>query len=83
MAELAPGIFVTDWLAEPGTAFVLNGTAFGLPDCGADGKGIVLHQADWDRLPPAEREALLDDITRRSAEDGLKRLERWLGGNPA
>ena len=68
MAELAPGLYVASYL-EPGTAFVLNI---------GHGKALALATADWERLDPAEREKLLDTLTREDAERGLALLEGML-----
>lgn len=76
MAELAPGVFVTP-LLEPGTAYVLNFAE--TRDFGERGHGLAIPEADWDRIDPAERERILDTVTRESAAAGLERLQRWVG----
>lgn len=46
----------------------------------AGGRGLVLSTPDWERLSPADRERLMDELTRRSAEAGLAMLGQMLAG---
>lgn len=81
MAELAPNLFVTT-LSPAGVVYLMDMDA--LAPCWVDtdkqpqGKGLIVNQADWDNLPPAQREMLLDTVTRESAARGLVLLQRWL-----
>lgn len=74
MSEMAPGVYVTD-LVSPGRAFMLNLEVL-LP--GGPLRGVAVNPADWARIPPAERERILDDVTRADAERGLARIEAML-----
>jgi hypothetical protein len=74
VAELAPGIFVSN-LVPTGSAFVMALAAV-LPD--GPERGIALHPEDWERVPGAERERILDDVTRGDAGRGMAKLDRFL-----
>ena len=78
MAEVAPGLIVNDWMPH-GFAYAINMSDLpGFEDFGDRGRAVVLSQHDWELIPPAEREALADEITRHSADAGLERLQRFL-----
>jgi hypothetical protein len=76
MAELAPGLFVSDWIT-PGFIYQLDLrqiTGDGDSGMAGTGRGVALSTSTWRRIDGAERERLLDDLTRRSAEWGIERL---------
>jgi hypothetical protein len=78
VAELAPGVFVSE-LVPSGQAFVIDAAAFGL----GEGRAVAVSEVDWRRIPAADRERFLDDVTRESAEAGVARLQAYLREVPA
>lgn len=80
MAELAPG-FSTSPRVPAGRALVFDvGTLGGESGIAGTGKAIVMAERDWERIPGAARERLLDDFTRKSALWGIGVLEQHLNG---
>lgn len=91
MAELTTGLHVVgdrDLIpVKRGSAYVMDlSLVFGTigvrepvtEGVGGDDRVVVMHEDDWYRIPARQREELLDDFTRRSAEEGVDRLQRWL-----
>jgi hypothetical protein len=76
MTELAPGVFVSEFVPS-GKAFVIALREILGGD--APERGIAVAPADWERVPAATRERILDDITRGDAARGLCALQDLLG----
>lgn len=77
-AELAPGLYVTD-LAPPGQAFVLRpAKAFMFAAWEGPERLLVVSPADWEKIPAAVREEVLDWLVRQDAERGLEVMEDHL-----
>jgi hypothetical protein len=76
MSEMAPGLFVSVWIPV-GKAYIMDNSEIGAP--GAPPRSLAINPLDWERVEPAERERILDEITRRDAERGLKELQSMLG----
>jgi hypothetical protein len=74
VAEPAPGVFLS--------CFVPRGQALGMnlslivPD--GPKRGVALHPDDWERIPGADRERFLDDVTRGDAARGLRAINRFV-----
>lgn len=73
MSELAPGFYVDDWV-PPGRIYRMQIGMF----YGHAGPATAIHPSDWERIPGADRERLLDELTRADARRGQALLEAAL-----
>lgn len=75
MSELAPGIFISGFVpAEKAYVIALREVlGVDVPE-----RGIAVNPADWERVPGAVRERILDDVTREDAARGLRCLQEFL-----
>lgn len=78
MSELAPGLYITETATQGSIAVIDLAQLTGI----AGARGLVIHPADWDRIPGRYQEQLIDLMTRETAEAGLAALEAWLAGPP-
>lgn len=76
--EPTPGLYVNSFV-PPGQAYKLNAAAFGVEGLGGGPFAFALSEADWLRMQGPDLERLLDDLTHRYAEHGVRGLQQWLG----
>ena len=76
MSEVAPGIFLSEFV-DRGTVYVMD-LRFLTFTGDAPDLGVAIHPDDWAKFPPAERERFLDEMTRRDAARGVRRLQEML-----
>lgn len=77
--EPTPGLYVSSFVPE-GAAYKLNATAFGIEPMGDGQFAFAISYADWLKIQGPDLERMLDELTRRYAEHGLRGVQRWLDG---
>lgn len=75
MPEQAPGLFISEFVPI-GRYYAMDNDLIGAP--GLPPRCLAINPADWKRIQPAERERILDTITRKDAERGLADLAAML-----
>jgi hypothetical protein len=74
MGEPAPGFFISTFV-PPGKAYEM--AIREIVGSGPE-RGIAINPRDWERIPAAERELILDAITHADAQRGLREIAQAL-----
>lgn len=76
MSEVAPGLYTSPFV-KPGTMLEMKPHLI-MAHPVFPHRAVAVHPDDWQRIPGAERERILDDLTRGDAVRGQAAIERFL-----